>query len=186
MARKERGFKTHYGSRLISEVKQQKCHCIIDPDKRIVCEHTIEKCGDPDNPFGGLVKALLKKMSPHAELCCNKRNEALRRLEYGASKHGDVDLENQVLAAQPGHSDAPSHDLSTFNVVASTCQERGERSILSLPCLTVAIHDYVLCADIGAWLTLRLAAVRHSRCQALARWISLHSQKPPTPCIFTA
>ena len=102
------------------------------------------------------------------------------------SKHGDVDLQNQVLAAQPKHSDAPSHHLSTFNVVASTCQERGERFVLSLPCLTVAIHDYVLCADIGAWLTLRLAAVRHSRCQALARWISLHSQKPPTPCIFTA
>lgn len=43
------------------------------------------------------------------------------------SKHGDVDLQNQVLAAQPKHSDAPSHHLSTFNVVASTCQERGER-----------------------------------------------------------
>ena len=118
--RTTRGLKSHYGSRLISEVKQKGC-CIIDPDERIVCEHTIKKCGDPENPFGGLAGALIEKVSDHAVLVCNLRNEAMRRLEYGISKHGDADLPNQSIAAQPRHPDAPSGNLRTFTLVASTC-----------------------------------------------------------------
>ena len=38
-------------------MKQKGCRCIIDPDERIVCEHTIEKCDNPENPFGGLAGA---------------------------------------------------------------------------------------------------------------------------------